>query len=157
MDLRAVAYDHPDAAALVAQVQREYVRRYGGTDATPVDPTEFAPPRGLFMVGYLDGRAVACGGWRAHDADGQFRDGDAEIKRMYVAPPVRGRGLGRRLLAELERTALAAGRTRVVLETGHAQPEAIGLYTSSGYTQIAKFGVYRHAEGSVCYGKPLLA
>jgi len=156
MELRAVAYDHPDAVRLIAEVQQEYVRRYGGEDATPTDPTEFMPPRGLIVVGYLDGRPTVCGGWRAHDADEpHFADGDAEIKRMYVTPRARGRGLARALLAELERTAAAAGRRRMVLETGYAQPEAINLYASSGYTQIAKFGMYRDHDGSVCYGKSL--
>jgi GNAT superfamily N-acetyltransferase len=153
---RVVSYDHPDAAALITEVQQEYVRRYGEEDITPVDPAEFSAPRGLFLVGYLDGRPVACGGWRAHDADDpEFADGDAEIKRMYVAPSARGRGLARALLAELERTAAAAGRRRLVLETGLRQPEAIALYSSSGYAQVARFGAYRDYADSVCFAKPI--
>lgn len=156
MELRVVGYDHPDAIRLIMEVQQEYIRRYGGQDATPTDPMEFVPPRGLFMVGYVDGAPVVCGGWRAHEGDEpHFADGDAEIKRMYVTPQRRGRGLARALLAELERTAAGAGRARMVLETGYAQPEAIGLYTSSGYTRIAKFGMYRNSHNSVCYGKLL--
>jgi GNAT superfamily N-acetyltransferase len=139
-----VDYEHPDAQALVAEVQQEYVTIYGEEDETPVQPADFRPPRGLFLVGYLDDRAVACGGWRAHD-DGEdgLQAGDAELKRMYVVPAARRRGLARQLLAELERTAALAGRKRVVLETGAWQPEAIELYRSSGYHQIAGFGVYR--------------
>jgi ribosomal protein S18 acetylase RimI-like enzyme len=156
VELRAVRYDHPDAVKLIAEVQQEYVLRYGGEDESPTDAGEFSPPRGLFVVGYLDGAPALCGGWRAHDADGlDFADGDAEIKRMYVAPGARRRGLARALLAELERTAAAAGRRRMVLETGYAQPEAINLYASSGYIEIAKFGHYRDWAGCVCYGKPL--
>jgi GNAT superfamily N-acetyltransferase len=154
--IRAVAYDEPDAAKLVAEVQQEYVRRYGGEDGTPVDPAEFAPPLGLFLVGYHDDVPVTCGGWRAHDAtDPFFADGDAEVKRMYVVPTARRRGFARRVLAELERTAAERGRRRIVLETGTAQPEAIALYTSSGYTEIPKFGEYRCHEKSRCYGKML--
>jgi len=156
--MRAVGYEHPDAVTLIAEVQQEYVKRYGGTDKTPLDPGQFNPPDGLFVVGYLRAVPVVCGGWRAHDSDNpQFLDGDAEIKRMYVAPRARGRGLARALLAELERTAASAGRRRMVLETGRAQPEAIALYLSSGYTDVPKFGVYREEEGSICYGKLLLA
>ena len=154
--MRTVRYDHPDAVLLTGQVQQEYVRRYGGPDETPVDPDEFAPPRGLFLVGYLDGEPVATGGWRAQDASPEgFADGDAELKRMYVVPAARGRGLARRVLAALEESAAAAGRLRMVLETGLKQPEAIALYTSSGYVSIPKFGVYRCEPDSVCFGRPL--
>ena len=156
MRLRTVPFDHPDATALIAELQQEYVRRYGGQDVTPVDITEFAAPRGLFLVGYLHGEPVACGGWRAHEGDEPgFADGDAEIKRMYVVPAARGRGLARTVLAELERTAATAGRRRLVLETGLRQPEAIGLYTSSGYGEIPRFSVYRCEASSRCYAKLL--
>ncbi|MGH3929456.1 MAG: GNAT family N-acetyltransferase, partial [Pseudonocardiaceae bacterium] len=79
----------------------------------------------------------------------------AELKRMYVVPAARGRGLSRMLLAELERRAIAAGRRRMVLETGARQPESIGLYTSSGYTEIPRFGLYRCHPLSRCFAKPL--
>ncbi|MGH3623884.1 MAG: GNAT family N-acetyltransferase [Sciscionella sp.] len=148
-------YDDPDTAKLVAELQQEYVVRYGGPDATSVGIEEFAAPLGLFLVGYVDGVPVCCGGWRGRTEDGQFADGDAELKRMYVVEGFRGGGLARELLAELERTARAAGRRRLVLETGTRQPEAIALYESYGYTKIPKFGVYRDAEGSRCFAKTL--
>lgn len=155
---RPVPFDHPDAVRLVREVQQVYVERYGGADATPVDPAEFAPPRGHFVVGYdADGTPVACGGWRARDEadDAVLGHGDAEVKRMYVVPAARGRGYARALLAELERTAAAAGRRRMVLETGTRQPEAIGLYASSGYHPMPGFGVHRDAAGSRCLAKRL--
>jgi GNAT superfamily N-acetyltransferase len=141
-------YDHPDAVALIADVQQEYVVRYGEVDRTPVDPAEFAPPLGLFLVAYVDGVPAACGGWRAHDAD-------VELKRMYVRDAFRGRGLARAVLAELERTAAAAGHTRLILETGSKQPEAIALYTSAGYTPVPRFGYYADAPEAVHLGKEL--
>jgi len=157
VQLRIVAFDHPDAQKLIAEVQQEYVRRYGGPDDTPVDPDEFAPPLGTFVVSYLDGDAIGCGGWRAHDGDEpDFADGDAEIKRMYVVPSARGRGLSREVLAELERSAVAAGRRRMVLETGTRQPEAIDLYATSGYTEITTFGEHRCSSYSRCFGKILV-
>lgn len=155
VELRTLALDHPDVQKLIDEVQQEYVHRYGGKDATPVDVSEFAAPRGTFVVGYLDGVAVACGGWRAHEPGPEFAAGDAELKRMYVVPAVRGRGLSRVLLTELERRAIAAGRRRMVLETGARQPESIGLYTSSGYTEIPRFGLYRCHPLSRCFAKPL--
>ena len=102
------------------------------------------------------GRGGGGGGGRPHDSgEPHFADGDAEIKRMYVTSRRRGRGLARQLLAELERSAARAGRRRMVLETGQAQPEAIALYLSSGYTEIEKFGLYRDYSTCVCYGKHL--
>ncbi|GAA4027986.1 GNAT family N-acetyltransferase [Allokutzneria multivorans] len=156
LELRVVAYDHPDAAKLISAVQQEYVLRYGDEDITPVDPAEFAPPLGLFVVGYLAGEAVVCGGWRAHDSDDpDFRDGDAEIKRMYVVDEARGKGLAKRVLAELERTARAAGRLRIVLETGTKQPEAVALYGANGYARVPGFGAYKDDPLSICFGKPI--
>jgi GNAT superfamily N-acetyltransferase len=146
--IEVVAYDHPDAAALIAEVQQEYQVRYGGPDATVVDPAEFAPPCGLFLVGYRRAAPVACGGWRARGAD-------AEAKRMFVARPARRAGLARAILAELERTALAAGHRRMILETGRAQPEAVALYQSAGYTPVPAFGHYADSPGSVHLGKLL--
>ena len=148
MLIKQVGYADPDASRLIAAVQQEYVVRYGGQDGTPVDPAEFTPPAGIFLIGYEDGEPVASGGWRSHGTD-------AEIKRMYVAPAVRHRGLARQLLAELERTAAAAGHRRAILESGSAQPEAVVLYRSAGYTPIAPFGHYATARGAIHLGKPL--
>ncbi len=152
MDTLTVAvepYEGPGGRRLVPLVQAEYVERYGGPDETPVDPAEFAPPAGLFLVAYDDGEPVACGGFRT------YRPGIGEVKRMYVAPPARGRGLARRILASLEDAARAAGCVEMRLETGQEQPEAIALYTSSDYAPTPKYGFYRCAAGSRCYAKPL--
>jgi GNAT superfamily N-acetyltransferase len=157
LDLCPVPFDHPDAIRLIGEVQAFYRERYGGDDATPVDPAEFAAPRGFFLVGYLGETAVASGGWRARD-DGQdpaLVAGDAEIKRMYVTGAHRGRGHARAVLAELERTAAAAGRRRMVLETGTRQPEAMALYAGAGYTPMPNFGAYRCEPASRCFAKDL--
>ncbi|MGW0228656.1 GNAT family N-acetyltransferase [Actinopolymorpha singaporensis] len=154
MELRTVGFDHPDAQTLTEQVQQEYVVRYGGIDRSPIDPREFDPPTGLFLVGYLDGRPVGCAGWRTPPYT-LLWPGDAEVKRMYVAPEARGRGLARRMLAALERDAAAAGKTRMVLETGLGQPEAITLYLSAGYAPIPSFGLHRDSPGNRCYARSL--
>jgi GNAT superfamily N-acetyltransferase len=142
--------------AMIAAVQGEYVVRYGGEDETPLDPAMFDPPRGSFFVGYLDGRPAASGAWRRRDdVEALGSTTTAEIKRMYVDPAARGRGLARAMLAHLERTASEAGATVSILETGTLQPEAIALYESSGYVEVPKFGFYCHASESRCYGKRL--
>ncbi|MER5352447.1 GNAT family N-acetyltransferase [Kitasatospora sp. NPDC002551] len=154
IEIRITGYGHPDAQLLAAEVQQEYVRRYGEADLTELHPEHFEPPAGLFLVAYLDGAPVACGGWRAKRAASfGIRATDAELKRMFVRPQARGRGLARVVLRHLEQTAAGAGRTRFILETGTEQPEAVALYTSEGYTAIEKFGLYREHEQSICLGK----
>ena len=164
LDIVRVDYGHPDAMQLIAEVQAEYVVRYGGPDRTPLDPLMFRPPSGSFYVGYLaldavaggERRPVATGAWRAHDdveAFGTRRT--AEIKRMYVVPAARARGLARTMLVHLERAAAEAGAEAMILETGAAQPEAMALYESAGYTRIPSFGYYKDAPLNRCYGKPL--
>ncbi|MBZ6260796.1 GNAT family N-acetyltransferase [Streptomyces olivaceus] len=158
MLIRRVPFDHPDAVKLSDEVQAEYDVRYGdGGDATQLDPSDFAPPNGLYLVAYDENDVpVASGGWRRQDRNDEGNlDGDAELKRMFVIAQVRGRGLARRILAALEDDARAAGRTRMVLETGTKQPEAVALYTSSGYEPCGKFGYYRFHDDSLCYAKAL--
>jgi GNAT superfamily N-acetyltransferase len=162
MNIRHVSFGHPDAVKLNDRVQLEYAERYGnggGGDVTPLDPAMFESPQGLYLIVYGDqGTPLATGGWRSQDeTDDGYVDGDAEIKRMYVIPEARGRGLSRLVLAALENDARAAGRTRMVLETGINLPQAISLYTSSGYEPCAKFGHYRFDDLSRCYAKPLAA
>ncbi|MEV6739394.1 GNAT family N-acetyltransferase [Streptomyces sp. NPDC051104] len=158
MNIRRASFGHPDAVKLNDLVQAEYHVRYGdGGDATHLDPAMFVPPAGLYLIAYDEqDRPVATGGWRSQEkSDEGYEDGDAELKRMFVIEEMRGRGLARRILAALEEDARAAGRTRMVLETGTKQPEAVALYTSSGYEPCAKFGYYRFYESSLCFAKAL--
>ena len=142
--------DDPVVKDLIELIQGEYVVRYGGPDAAPIDADEFAPPRGLFLLATLDGAPAGCGGWRDLGA------GRAEIKRMFTVAAVRNRGVARAVLAELERTAAAAGIREMVLETGSVQPEAIALYQSTGYELIDGFGYYAGAPLSRAFGKRLV-
>jgi len=147
---------HPDSARLVEEVQAEYVVRYGGRDDTPLQPAMFDAPLGAFFVGYVDDVPVATGAWRLRDdVDALGSTRTAEIKRMYVAAAARRTGLARAMLAHLEATALAAGAPVMILETGMAQPEAIALYMSSGYTPVPGFGYYRDAPLSRCFARRL--
>ncbi|WP_405151472.1 GNAT family N-acetyltransferase [Sphaerisporangium sp. NBC_01403] len=158
MELRRVSFGHPDAVKLNDLVQREYAERYDSEgDVTPLEPAMFEPPHGLYLIAYDEnGTPLATGGWRAQEADEMgYSDGDAELKRMFVVEEARRQGLARRILTALEDDARAAGRTRMVLETGIVQPEAIALYTSDGYEPCAKFGHYRFEPRSRCFAKPL--
>jgi len=149
VELRAVGYDDPIAVHLVERVQQEYVVRYGGRDAAVVDPAEFSPPDGLFLVAEVDGVPAGCGGWRVHSP------GVAELKRMYVQPAFRRHGLARRLLTALESTAAAAGHRHLLLNSGGRQPEALALYARAGYTPVPGFGVYADAPDAVFLGRHL--
>jgi GNAT superfamily N-acetyltransferase len=92
---------------------------------------------------------VACGGVCRHDAAA------AEIRRMYVRPEHRGAGFSRLVLAALESEARRLGYTRVRLETGVHQHEALALYRSSGFDEIPRYGPYVDDELSICFEKPL--
>lgn len=155
--IEVVSYDHPDAAKLIEEVQRENAARYGTEDETPVDAGAFAAPHGTFLVGYVDDTPVACGGWRVHHLADSDAAGDAELKRMYVAESARRQGLARQLLADLEHAALRAGHHRTILETGTRQPEALALYRAVGYREVPKFGHYADEPDSVSMGKNLTA
>jgi putative acetyltransferase len=110
---------------------------------------DVAAGRGTFLVARLDGVVVGCGAVR------QLDDTTAEVKRMFVDPAARGRGVGRRLLEELEAWAVAGGMTRLVLEAGDRQQEAIRLYRLCGFRQIRCFGQYAEAPLSSCFEKVL--
>jgi GNAT superfamily N-acetyltransferase len=156
MEICRLSFTHPDATALVQEVQAEYTMRYGGPDETPLDPTVFDPPQGAFFVGYLEDHPVAMGGWRFRADVAAFdRTAVTEIKRMYVSPRTRRSGLARQVLAHLETTACDAGSAVMVLETGIEQPEAIALYLSSGYSPVEGFGHYKWSSKSRYYGKLL--
>jgi len=103
------------------------------TQGIAPSPSEFAPPHGLFFIASLREEPVGCGGVK-------FLPGAiSELKRVWVAPRVRGLGLGRRLLLTLENTAREAGMTTIRLETNRALTEAITLYRQSGYQEVAPF------------------
>jgi GNAT superfamily N-acetyltransferase len=154
--IERVPIAHADAMRLIEEVQQEYVVRYGGRDDTPLEPTTFDPPGGAFYVGYLADEPVVTGAWRRRDDVEAFGTAaTAEIKRMYVVAARRGQGLARAMLAHLEETARAAGAEVMILETGLAQPEAIALYESSGYTPIPGFGHYAWSPANRCFARSL--
>lgn len=126
------------------------MRIYGAASSeAPFEAADLAPPDGFFCVGYEDGAAVACGGFK------RFDERTAELKRMYVVPRLRGRGYGRTLLVQLEAAAREHGYGAARLETGKLQPAALQLYASAGYTQIPCWAPFAADEQSVCFEKLL--
>jgi GNAT superfamily N-acetyltransferase/DNA-binding MarR family transcriptional regulator len=134
----------PRARACVRAYAREIARRFDdGFDpalSTPLHDADLLPPAGVFLLASLNAEPVACGGVKLH------RDGPAEIKRLWVSDAVRGLGLGRRLLGELERYAAGHGRTAVRLDTNRSLTEAIALYRSAGYREIDRYNTERYAD-----------
>ncbi len=127
------------AAALLAEMGVELNALYGATDRLDhpaLDPAMLLPPAGRYLVGRQDGAAVAGGGVRALPGAGP---GVGEVKRMFVRPPARSRGLAGLLLAALEQAALDLGYTTVRLDTGPRQPHARALYERAGYRPVPRY------------------
>jgi GNAT superfamily N-acetyltransferase len=147
--IRQADITEPAVRALLGEVMDELSRRYGGSgDDTPIGEADFTPPDGYFFVADDGDRLIGCAGWRRHG-------NDAELKRMFTITAVRGKGVGRRLLAHVEESARSAGCYRLILETGDKQPEAIALYKSAGYERVEDFGYYAGEEGVLSFAKPL--
>ncbi len=154
--LQPVPYEHPDVATLEQAAQLFYVQIYGSPDETPFTTADFTPPHGAFLVGYLDEQAVAMGGWRFRTPGvPRVARRPAEIRRMFVRECVRGRGFARLVLAALEASAAAAGADWMLLETGQPQVAAVGLYRSSGYVDVERFGYYADSDMALNLGRPL--
>jgi GNAT superfamily N-acetyltransferase len=129
------------AASDARQCLRSYFAELERRSGSPFDPNlgatakpyEIRPPAGLFLVAYLRDAPIGCGALK------HFPDGVSDLKRMWVAEPARGLGIGRRLLAELEARAAERGSRVVRLETSGLLTEAIALYRSAGYVEVPAF------------------
>jgi DNA-binding MarR family transcriptional regulator/GNAT superfamily N-acetyltransferase len=128
---------HPDARSCLRAYFAELSRRLeSGFDpalSIPADDEELTGLAGLFLVASLHGEPIGCGALKLHG------DGSADIKRMWIAPAVRGLGLGRRLLDELEARAAERGANVVRLETNRTLTEAIAMYRAARYREVAAF------------------
>jgi putative acetyltransferase len=141
----------PIATSLICELDAELNAMYDTEGSTgEFHPDDVTVPRSAFIMAWLDGEAVGCGAIRPMK-DNRY----AEVKRMYVRPAFRGRGISRRILVDLEQRARDFDYHYLQLETGVLQPEAIGLYESAGFYRIPNFGKYAEDEMSVCYQKEL--
>jgi GNAT superfamily N-acetyltransferase len=152
VDIRRSTLAAPDAARLIAALNAELTATFPEPGAThfSLSGAQLGVGDGAFVVAYRDDMAVGCGAVRRLD------EANAELKRMYVDPSLRGRGIGRALVEALEREARLLGVTRMVLETGTRLAPAIKLYEAMGYTRIPLFGEYLSSpDTSLCFGKSL--
>lgn len=127
----------PDARhclrAYFAELAKRFDSGFDPTRSIPAADDQLTPPAGVFLVATLHGDPVGCGALKLHT------DSTADVKRMWVASSVRGLGLGRRLLGELEDQAHANGIHTLRLETNRGLTEAIGLYRTAGYREVEAF------------------
>jgi DNA-binding MarR family transcriptional regulator/GNAT superfamily N-acetyltransferase len=137
VQIMSVDPEHPDAqyclAEYVAELNRRSERGFDPSVGATALPHEVRPPAGEFFVAYLHGEAVGCGAVKHHE------DEPAEIKRMWITPRARGLGLGRRLLESLETCARASGARVAHIETSAVLVEALSLYRSTGWVEVAAF------------------
>lgn len=140
--------DNPDFQKLTNELDDELCRIY---NTKKEDYEDYNRITGLptVIVAYENGEAVACGCFKRHESN------SIELKRMYVRPPFRGKGIASAIAAELEQWGREAGYETAVLETGVGQPEAIAMYRKLGYEPIAHFGDFPEESRSVCLGKKL--
>jgi DNA-binding MarR family transcriptional regulator len=137
VEIRAVDPASPDARqclrAYVAELNARWEPGFDPSAGVTAEPHELTPPAGCMLIAYLHGEPVACGAVK------HLAGGPTDIKRMWVAPAARGLGIGRRMLAELERLARESGARTARLETNRVLTEAIALYRSAGYREVPAF------------------
>lgn len=137
------------ASGLLDDLDAELLEKYPDEPTNGVEADGFHEAGGYFVAVRFDSRIVGCGAFRRVDGE------TVEIKRMYVVPEFRGRGLSWVILEHLESEARGRGYERSILETGVRQPAAISLYASGGYVEIPPFEPYVGNENSVCFAKKL--
>jgi len=141
--------DSDDGRSLIQRLDEDLHQRYPAVAIHGLRPEDLADPHLTFLVASMDGQAIGCGALRL------LAPGVGEVKRMFVRPEFRGRGIARHILFALESTARERGYSMLRLETGIRQPEALRLYRSAGYAEIPCFGEYADDRFSVCFEKRL--
>jgi DNA-binding MarR family transcriptional regulator/GNAT superfamily N-acetyltransferase len=119
--------------AYVDELNQRWEAGFDPSAGVTAEPHELTPPAGCFLIAYLHGEPVGCGGVK------HLPGGPSDIKRMWIAPSTRGLGIGRRLLGELEERVRASGAPVARLETNRVLVEAIALYRSAGYREVPAF------------------
>lgn len=127
-------------AAYLAELDQRFDTGFDARRSVSADPAELQPPRGAFLLATLDGEAIGCGGLK------RTAPGMGEIKRMWVAPTARGRGIAQRLLEALETQAASMALHTLRLDTNRTLVEAMALYARNGYREIADYNGNAYAD-----------
>ena len=142
----------PESVRLIGELWRELDALYPEVLGAPFQPGDISGKRTAFVVAWVKDAAVGCGAFQPlMNAETSI----AEIKRMYVQPSARCRGIARAILMKLEQLASDCGYKLVRLETGKRQPDAIHLYETAGYHKIDPYGKYADDPLSICFEKTL--
>ena len=150
-EIRPEPFGSPITQPMADAQQAELTSRHHGSPGSGAMPSPeiFEPPDGTFLVVFVDGEPAGCGGLARYD------ETTGELRRMYIVPSHRGKGLGRAILEALEEAGRGLDYRSIRLETGNEAPEAIGLYTSSGYESIPCWGPFTTDPKSLCFEKRL--
>ena len=146
--LKRTSNSEPDFKSLISQLDK-YLSIVNGEQDTFYAPNNVLDPLDTAVIAYYDGKPVGCGCFKKFDHE------SVEIKRMYVDPEIRGKGIASAVLNELEKWAKEKGFTQTVLETGKKLDDANALYYKQGYQIIENYGQYAGIENSVCMKKAL--
>lgn len=137
-----------DFIQLVNQLDAELATRDGNEHSFYIQYNKIDNIR-FVVLAYENQKAIGCGAIKEYSPD------TMEIKRMYVSPEGRKKGIATKILTELESWAIELSHTKCILETGKKQPEAIALYRKNGYKPIPNYGQYAGIENSLCFEKEI--
>lgn len=148
LNLKRTTSADPDFRMLITELDAD-LRDRNGEVMDVYDEHNIIELIDTVVIAYLENVAVGCGCFKSYDAEA------VEIKRMFVRPQGRGKGISRKILTVLEHWALDLGFQYTILETGSKQNEALGLYYKAGYIEIPKYGPYVDLPDSICFRKSL--
>lgn len=145
---------HPDAVPLLDEFWAELGELYGDEGENQLLPSEISGERCAFVIAWQNGRAVGCGALRPFPYEAHSGE-IGELKRIFVTRPARRQGIARRILTRLEEEARTLNYTKLKLETGYPQTEAVQLYEREGWHQVSNYGKYADDPDCICFVKTL--
>jgi putative acetyltransferase len=146
---KVIPKDNADALELIGELDKELLRRYPASSIHTLDLDKITNESGIFMVGYISEIAVGCCSVCG------MEPGVGEVKRVFIKPQYRRKGIAERMMEHLEEHAAECGFEFLRVETGKKQPESIAMYQKLGYYDIEKYGEYINDPNSVCMEKRL--